>query len=138
MRKQFLIAWPVIFILWMVGSYLIHGMFLKPEYDSVPNLFRTDAESMPYFPFMILAHVIMAAAFVLIYVRGSERKPWLSQGLRFGLLMSMMGVVPTYLIYFAIQPMPGAIVVKQILMDGLLVTLLGAAVAAIYRGHERA
>lgn len=138
MRKQFLIAWPVIFILWMVGSFLIHGMLLKPEYDSVPNLFRTDAESMPFFPYMLLAHVILAAAFALIYVRGSERKPWLSQGLRFGFLIAMMGVVPTYLIYYAIQPMPGATVVKQILFDGLLVTLLGAAVAAIYRGHERA
>lgn len=33
---------------------------------------------------MLLAHVIMAGAFVWIYARGTENKPLLGQGLRCG------------------------------------------------------
>jgi len=38
---------------------------------------------------MILAHVILAGAFVWIYSRGVEAKPWLAQGFRFGLAIAL-------------------------------------------------
>ena len=41
--------------------------------------------------------------------------------------------MPLYLIYYVVQPMPGATVVKQILFDGILVLILGAIVAFMYR-----
>jgi len=41
--------------------------------------------------------------------------------------------VPTYLIYYVVQPMPGMTVVKQIVFDGILMLVLGAVVAFMYR-----
>ncbi len=45
------------------------------------HVFRT--YSRLCFPLMILAHVILSGAFVWIYARGAEAKPWLLQGVRF-------------------------------------------------------
>jgi hypothetical protein len=82
---------------------------------------------------MLIAHVIMAGAFVWIYSRGKESKPWLGQGLRFGLAVALLAVVPIYLIYYVVQPQPGMLVAKQIVFDTILTLVVGAVAAFIYR-----
>ena len=47
--------------------------------------------------------------------------------------MALLTVVPTYIIYYVVQPMPEALVVKQIVFDGVLTLLLGIVVAWWYR-----
>ena len=133
MNRKFLIAWPAVFVVWLAGSFVIHGLLLHPDYAALPNLFRTEADSQRFFPLMLLAHVIMSGALVWIYSRGAEPKPWAAQGVRFGLAIALLATVPTYLIYYVVQPMPGAVVAKQILFDGILDILLGLAVAFLYR-----
>lgn len=114
MNKKFLVAWLVVFVVWLVGGFVVHGVMLNTDYANLPDLFRSENEPQQYFPFMLLAHVLMAAAFVCIYTRGVESKPWLAQGLRFGLVIALLTTVPIYLIYYAVQPMPGMIVARQI------------------------
>jgi len=133
MNKQFLIAWIVVFVAWMAGSFVVHGVLLHADYAKLPNLFRPEAEAQKYFPLMLAAHVIMAGAFVWIYSRGVEAKPWLAQGMRFGLAIVLLTVVPMYTIYYVVQPMPGLHVVKQIIFGGILVMILAAIVAFLYR-----
>lgn len=137
MNKKFLIAWVVIFVAWMVGSFVVHGVLLHDDYAQLPNLFRTESEVQQYFPLMILAHVILAGAFVWIYARGAEAKPWLPQGIRFGIVVALLTIVPTYMIYYVVQPMPGMVVVKQMIYDGILMMILSSIVAVLYRqpGH---
>jgi hypothetical protein len=133
MNKRFFIAWIVIFVAWMAGSFVVHGVLLHDDYSKLSNLFRSEADSQTYFPLMILAHVILAGAFAWIYSRGVEAKPWLPQGIRFGLAIAALTIVPTYIIYYVVQPMPGALVVKQILFDGILILILAVIAAFIYR-----
>lgn len=133
MNRKFFIAWLVTFIAWMFGSFVVHGALLQADYAKLPQLFRAEADAQQYFPFMLLAHVLMSGAMARIYARGVEAKPWLGQGLRFGATVALLTVVPTYLIYYAVQPMPGAHVVKQIVFDGALVVLLGTLLAFLYR-----
>ncbi len=133
MNRKFFVAWVLMFFFWMAGSFVVHGLLLGTDYAQLPTLFRSEADSQQYLPYMLLAHVIMAGAFVWIYKRGAEEKPWLPQGLRFGVAVALMTVVPTYMIYFAVQPMPGALVVRQIIFDGLLIVVLGVAVAFAFR-----
>ncbi|MFM9888993.1 MAG: hypothetical protein ACKVQT_38710 [Burkholderiales bacterium] len=137
MNKKLVIAWLVVFVMWMLGSFVVHGVLLHADYSKLPNLFRSEAEAQQYFPWMLLAHVSMAGAFVWIYSRGVEAKPWLAQGLRFGLVIALMTVAPTYMIYYVVQPIPGFHVVKQIAFDGILVLVLGAVVAYLYRDQRR-
>jgi hypothetical protein len=86
---------------------------------------------------MILAHAILAGAFAWIYSRGVEAKPWLPQGIRFGLAIAALTIVPTYIIYYVVQPMPGVVVVKQIVFDGILMLILGSIAAFLYRQPEQ-
>jgi hypothetical protein len=136
MTQKVLIAWLVVFIAWMAGSFVVHGVLLAADYTQLSNLFRQPPEAQKYFPLMILAHVILSGAFVWIYARGVEAKPWLGQGLRYGIAIALLTTVPMYLIYYVVQPMPLATVVKQIVFEGALVLLLGALVAFLFRAKS--
>jgi hypothetical protein len=127
--RKMLFAWIAVFVLWMVGSFVVHGVLLHEDYMRLQNLFRPEAEAGKFFPLMILAHVLLSGAFVWIYARGHESKSWLGQGVRFGVAVALLTVVPTYLIYYVVQPMPGTTVVKQTLFDGCLTVALGAVAA---------
>jgi hypothetical protein len=135
-NKRFLIAWIVVLIVWFFGSFLVHGVLLEADYMKLGALFRTPADSQQYFPLMILAHMLLSGAFVWIYARGAEPKSWLGQGVRFGIAVALLTAVPTYLIYFVVQPMPAVVVAKQILLDGVLVVILGAVIAFLYRDNQ--
>lgn len=133
MNRKFIIAWIVVFVAWFIGSYIVHGVLLNGDYMALSMLFRTPADSQKYFPLMILAHVLLAGAFAWIYARGVESKPWVSQGVRFGIAVALLTSVPTYLIYYCVQPMPGDVVAKQIVFDSILMAILGVIVAWVYR-----
>jgi len=131
MNKKFLISWIVVFVVWMIGSFLVHGLLLGDAYASLGDMVRPEADQQAYFPYMLAAHVIMAGAFVWIYQRGTEDKPWLAQGIRYGVAVALLAPIPVYLIYYAVQPWPGNVVAHQIIGDGLLVVVLGIVVAAL-------
>jgi hypothetical protein len=130
---KFVIAWIVIFVVWFAGSYVVHGVLLHDDYSKLSNLFRTEADAQVFFPLMILAHLMLSGAFVWIYARGAEAKPWLGQGIRFGMAVLFLTIVPTYLIYYVVQPMPGATVARQIVFDGILTLILASVAAFLYR-----
>lgn len=137
MSARFFIAWAVTFVAWMAGSFVVHHTLLHADYSSVQNLFRSPEEAQNYFHFMILAHALMAGAFVWIYRQGVTAAPFVGQGLRYGAAVAALCTVPLYLIYYVVQPMPGVIVAKQIVFDTVLVLLLGVLVASLHRGGAR-
>jgi hypothetical protein len=138
MDKKFFIAWLVILIVWFAGSFVVHGLLLRQDYLGLPHLFRAEEESQPYMYLMIVAHVLMAGAFTWMYARGVELKDWLGQGLRFGLAVALLAVVPTYMIYFVVQPTPSDLAIKQSIFDTILMLILGAVVSFLYRDRARA
>ncbi len=137
MDKKFFLAWIVLFILFMAGGIVVHGVLLGDEYAAT-GLMRPEAEQAGFMAWMIVAHVMMAGAFTWIYARGVENKPWLGQGLRFGLATALLATVPIYLIYYCVQPLPETLVIRQIAYDTTLMLVLGAVVAYLYRGQGRA
>src|SRR5687768_7390038 len=70
MNKRFVVAWLVLFVVWMVKDMVVHGMLLNADYKGLPQLFRSEADAQAYFGWMILAHVLLAGALVWIYERG--------------------------------------------------------------------
>lgn len=133
MDKKFLISWVVAFVVWMAGSFVVHGLWLEGEYSQLPHLMRTMEEQEALMHFMLLGHVLMAGAFVWIYQRGNEAKSWAQQGLRFGIAISFMAVIPTYMIYYTVQQMPGALSVKQMIGDSILVVVVALVTAYLNR-----
>lgn len=133
MTGKFWISVIAMFVLSMALGFAVHGALLGPEYAKLPNLFRQGADAESHFLVMLAAHLFIAIGFTWIYLRGSESKPFLGQGLRYGLAVAVLTTIPTYLIYLAVQPMPEALVVKQILFDTVSMLIMGVVVAWINR-----
>lgn len=134
MNKKFAISVVVMFIASMITGFVVHGLLLQGDYARlVPGLFRAPADSEGHFTYMLLAHVFIAVGFTWMYRAGRDNRPWLGQGVRFGLAVAVLSVIPTYLIYYAVQPMPGDLVAKQIVFDTIAMLILGIAAAAVNR-----
>lgn len=134
MNKRFVISVVVLFVASMLLGFVVHGVMLAADYAKlVPGVFRTPADSEAHFGYMIVAHVIMAIGFTWVYRQGRDNRPWLGQGVRFGLAVALLATIPTYLIYFAVQPLPSDLVAKQIVLDIIAMVILGIAAAAVNR-----
>ncbi len=135
MNTNFLFCWAVVFVVWMAASFLVHGVWLAGTYAEMTNIFRPDDEQMGLFHYMLIAHVLMAGAFVWIYQRGQEEKPWLQQGIRFGIAIALLAPIPTYMIYYTVQQMPGALAHNQIVGDSVTVIVVGVVAAFLSRNR---
>ena len=129
MQKKFVISVVVMFIASMLLGFVVHATLLHSAYAKLPNLFRAEAQAQGYFGYMLAAHLLIAIGFTWIYRQGKEDKPWLAQGLRFGAAVAVMMTIPTYLIYYAVQPMPSDLVALQIAYDSIAVLIMGMLVA---------
>jgi hypothetical protein len=132
MNKSFFIAWIVGFIVWMGGDFGVHGVWLAPSYMANAALYRPEADQAQFLPWMIGAHVIAAGAVAWIYGRGvSPAMAWMGQSIRFGLAMALL-MVPSYMIYYSVQPMPMDLVFKQMAGEGVVLVVLGIATGFVY------
>jgi hypothetical protein len=122
----------VMFVMAWALSFLVHGVLLGPDY-SVTQGMRPPAEAQSLIAYIILAQALFGIAFAWIYVQGKEDKPWLAQGIRFGIAIALLTVIPTYLIYHVVTPVPLALALKQIVFDTIRVLLMGIVLAWINR-----
>ena len=122
----------VMFVMAWALSFVVHGFLLGADYAVTPGMRPPEqAQSMVYL--IIVAQALFGVAFAWIYVQGKEDKPWLAQGLRFGIAIAVLTVIPTYLIYHVVTPVPLDLAIKQIVYDTIRVLLMGVVLAWINR-----
>jgi hypothetical protein len=121
----------VVFIVANIFGFLIHAVLLKSAYMPIAGYYRPMGEEKMLF--ICLAYLSFAIGSVWVYAKGVENKSWLGQGIRFGIAMWLILAVPSFLIAYAVQPVPGILVVKQVLFEGADKILLGILTAALYR-----
>jgi hypothetical protein len=132
MRWKFVISAAAMFIMAWALSFVVHGLILGNDYAAAAAM-RPPAEAQRIIGYLILAQALFGIAFAWIYEQGREDKPWLVQGLRYGLAIAVLTVIPTYLIYHVVTPIPLYVALKQIILDTIRVLLMGVAVAWINR-----
>jgi hypothetical protein len=132
MGKKCIISAIVMFVMAWALSFVVHGILLGADYSVTAGM-RPPAEAQKLILFIILAQALFGIAFAWIYVQGKEDKPWLAQGLRFGIAVAFLTVIPTYLIYHVVTPVPLALALKQIAFDSVRVVLMGVVLAWINR-----
>jgi uncharacterized BrkB/YihY/UPF0761 family membrane protein len=130
MNKQFIISVVVLFIVTMILGFIVHGQLLNEAYQA-SGMFRSDEDSQNYFHYMLLAHLFMAIGLTWVYRMGTQDKPWLQQGIRFGLAIAVLITIPTYMIYYAVQPLPAALVHQQLIYDSIAMVLVGITAAFV-------
>jgi cation transporter-like permease len=133
MTWKFIISVIVTFVMLFALGWLVHGGLLNADYARLPNLMRPMSEVRGNILFMFAAQLSTAIAFVWIYRKGKEDKPWLTQGVRYGIAVAFLVTIPVNLVHYAVMPFPLDFALKAMVLDGLSIVLVGAVVAWINR-----
>lgn len=131
MDKRFWICGLAMSVATLLTGFMVHGLLLAGDYALlVGTLLRTQEDSQHYFPWMIVADLLIGFTMTWLYRFGfSEGRTTAAQGLRFGLAVALLSVVPLHLIYYSVQPTPAVLVVKQVIFDTIRFMLLGVLIA---------
>ncbi len=131
MSKRFLIHSAVVFVVFSLYGFVVHGILLEDTYNKVPGLWRPQAETDALMHWFFIAYALMAVPFAMIFAKGYENRG-LGEGLRFGLLIGIfLGAVN--LIFYAVQPSTVNLTIITFLADIGMTVAAGLALAAVYK-----
>jgi hypothetical protein len=116
-----------IFILGYIG----HQLLLGRDYVVIEPIMRNKADLMAHMPFAFVNALCFSTAFVWLHSQGRSARSWLGQGIRFGVAIWAVVMVPLYLTNDTIEPWPGVFVAKILAWELVAVTALGILVAAL-------
>ena len=131
--KKLVLATAAAYILLMGTNYLVHEIWLMPDYDAIPLSHRSPEGIQHRFWAMALGQLFFAALFAYIYTRGAEKKPWLVQGVRYGIVITFLTVVPYSLSEYVVYIVPYMLAIKWMVAGGIQLMLLGVVVAGIFK-----
>ena len=133
MDKRFLVCGIVMSFAALLLSFLIHALLLGADYEALGAMYRGAADGELHFPWLLLAHALLGFAMTWIFAQGfAGDRPTLAQGLRFGLAMALFATIPGYLVHDAVQPLPPALVAKQVVYGTIGMLLLGMLLAWLH------
>jgi hypothetical protein len=134
--KRLLLAIVVAFVFIFVTDFLIHAVWLKPDYAATKELWRPDAEMGARFPWMLTAQLLIAIGFVTVWALGFAERGNLGTAFGYGLLIGLI-VQATTIITFVVSPLPASIALKWFASGIVQGVLLGLLVALVYRPSPR-
>ena len=126
----------VAFVAANVFAALIHGYILGPDYLPFEGtLLRANGDGAPSWQmaFLPVVHLAVVASLVWTYGRLGLEGSTLARGLKVGLLLWTMGQLPVWLLWYAEQPWPGDLVLKQLGLELVSSLVIGVTIAAVAR-----
>jgi hypothetical protein len=129
--KKLLLAIVAAYVVLMLTNYLVHEVWLMSDYAAIPASHRSTAGIMHRFWVMAVGQFFFAALFAYIYTRGSEKKSWLAQGIRYGVLIAFLTVIPTALGEYVVYIVPYQLAIKWMVAGGVQLIIMGLIVAGI-------
>jgi hypothetical protein len=123
------------FLLSQVFAVAIHGFILGADYEPYRGTLLRDFQSGPGWQSLLLpvAHLCFVSGLVWIYGRLSLDGSLTARGLKLGLIAWVVGQAPLWLIWYAEQPWPGSLIVKQLGLELLSSLAIGLAIAFVSR-----
>ena len=133
--KRRIAAVVAVFLTAQVFAILIHGFILARDYAPFYGRLLRPMSDNPGWPVLMLpaSHLAMSIAFVALLERTLRAGPVLPQAIRFGVLAYLLGPVPMYLLWFAEQPWPSSLLVKQLPLELITFLILGAVAGSIVK-----
>ena len=129
--KKLGLAMVICYVVLIGTNWLIHSVWLMSDYSAIPNTWRPMADMMHKMWVMFIGQAFLAAMFCYIYARGAEAKPWLGQGIRYGILITMFVVIPSVLGQYTVYNVPHILAVKWIIAGCIQMIILGLIAAGI-------
>jgi hypothetical protein len=149
MRKRFWVCGIVVSIVALLLDYLIHGLLLRGDYSSLVSagIMRAPDDAAAYMPYMLAAHLLIGYGLTWLYMHfngearnallvGETARSTALDGLQFGAAVAVMATIPGYLIYYAVQPLPAALVHKQMIFSAIAMLLLGLLLSWLNPGRR--
>jgi hypothetical protein len=130
--KRLLIAIVAVFAFTWVTDFLIHSVWLMPDYRATASLWRPETEMGHYFGWLLLGQLLWSATFVTLWAKGFADKACLVCAVMFGLFMGLFFEANTLVAYFS-QPLPGSIAVKWFVANVVQAVLSGLVVFFTYK-----
>jgi hypothetical protein len=119
------------FIVIFATDYLIHGVWLMPDYNATKAIWRPDAEMNARVQWMFIAQFLFAATFVIIWAKGFAGRS-IGVACVIGLLMGIFQGAWA-LVDYVVIPMPGELAVKWFISGLAQVVLLAIVTALVYK-----
>ena len=123
------------FLLSEVFAVAIHGFILAADYEPYRGTLLRDFAGGPGWQALMLplAHLCFVSALVWIYGRLSLHGSQTARGLKLGLIAWLVGQAPFWLIWYAEQPWPDSLIVKQLGLEFVSSMAIGLTIAFVSR-----
>jgi hypothetical protein len=128
------------FLVAQILAIVIHGFILAADYAPFyGNLLRDSPQNGPGWQALLLpvSHVCFISGLVWIYARLSIDGSQTVRGLKLGLIAWIVGQAPLYLLWYAEQPWPDSLVVKQLGLELIASLMIGLTIAFVSRVPAR-
>jgi hypothetical protein len=119
------------FIVIFASDILIHGFWMKPDYQATQQLWRPEGEMQSYMVWMLSAQLLTVITFVLLWTRWAPTAQF-GCAIGFGFLMGAFSGVWAIVLY-VILPMPGSIAAKWFCAGIVQCILLGIVTFYVYK-----
>ena len=129
--KRLILAFIAAYIFLFVWGWLLNGVLLKDVYAETPNLWRPQSEMMSLFHWIILGQALIVFSFVMIYATGFAGGGVIA-GIRLGILLEI-AAIGMRLGFYAVQPIPGKLILYGSIGGLIEMIIVGAIVGAIYK-----
>ena len=130
--KSLIIATIVAFVTIWGTDILIHQVWLSSAYGETKHLWRPEVEMMARMPLMFLGQLLSAAAFCTIFAMFVAEKRSVSSTMKFALCVALFSAGGQIIMY-AVQPVPGSLVIKWCVAYIVQLLVLGFIVHKVYK-----
>ncbi len=125
-------VWPgalAVFVTVVVLDLLVNMFLLRPEYETTRHLWHATRDVN--MALLVACYAIQAFFFAFIFSKGYEGKG-IPEGLRFGLYISLLMVLPFAYFGYATMPIPYMLSLKYFLFGTMTWVAAGAVVALVF------
>lgn len=123
--KRIVLATLAAFVVSQVLAGYIHGFILDADYGPYYGTLLRSGDEAWQFIFLPVAHLSFIIGLMWVYTHAPMKGSAARQGVFLGILAWMMGQVPVWLIWYAEQPWPDSLIVKQLGLELISSMLIG-------------
>ena len=134
--KKLIGAIVAAFVILFVAGFLVHGMWLGTTYRQMRDAgfsFRPEDTMRLKLWGVWVSDALYSILFVWIYAKGRDEKPWMAQGIRYGILMTFFTVVPSTINDYVVYNLPHTLVLHWMIAGLFTLVLMGLAAATILK-----
>jgi hypothetical protein len=129
--KRLLLAIVTAFAITYAADFVVHSLWLRPEYMAAKSLWRPPQEMRTFQHWVFIAQIMSVMTFVLVWAVGFAGRG-IATGIVFGLLMGISQHVWAIVNYVA-MPVPGTLATKWFVAGVAEAVVQGMVISLTYK-----